>query len=217
MSTAPTLQLERELFASGAALVAGMDEVGRGAFGGPVSVGVCLVDATVSAPPAKLRDSKLLSGVAREKLLPEIDAWCVARAVGDASAAEIDELGIVGALRLAGMRALAQLPTVPDLVILDGVHDWLTPPPADLFDTSEPVSFKVTTKVKGDLTCASVAAASVCAKVHRDSFMLKLEKAFPGYGWSSHVGYGTAAHREAIAKLGLSEMHRKSWKLVDED
>lgn len=216
MSAAPTLALERELFGAGARLVAGIDEVGRGAFGGPVSVGVALVSAETGRPPAKLRDSKLLSGVAREKLLPDIAAWCVASAVGDASAAEIDDVGIVGALRLAALRALAALPEAPDAVILDGVHDWLTPPPADLFAEPEPNSFSVTMKVKADMTCASVAAASVVAKVHRDALMLRLEQELPGYGWAAHVGYGTPAHREAIARLGLSPAHRKSWKLLED-
>lgn len=216
MRTAPTLGLERELLAGSAGLLVGMDEVGRGAFGGPVSVGVCLIDRGVDAPPVKLRDSKLLSAVARERLLPEIQQWCIATAVGDASPAEIDESGIVAALRLAGQRALAQLPSQPEVVLLDGVHDWLTPPPADLFDTPAELPFKIVMKVKADLTCASVAAASVVAKVHRDNLMLRLEQEFPGYGWADHVGYGTPAHRAAIAELGLCAAHRRSWSLTTE-
>lgn len=216
MRTAPTLGFERELLTGAARLLVGMDEVGRGAFGGPVSVGACLIDSNVVAPPGKLRDSKLLSAVAREKLLPEIREWCIAAAVGDATPAEIDEHGIVGALRLAGQRALAQLPDQPDIVLLDGAHDWLTPPPADLFETPAELPFSVVMKVKADLSCASVAAASVVAKVHRDNLMLRLEHEFPGYGWADHVGYGTPAHRAAIARLGLCAAHRQSWSLTAE-
>lgn len=215
MTQPPTLGLERELLAQGATWLVGMDEVGRGAFGGPVTVGVCLIDQHVTPPPTKLRDSKLLSAVAREKLLPEISAWAVATAVGDATAVEIDQLGIVGALRLAGTRALAQLSQIPDVVLLDGVHDWLTPPPADLFSDGGELPFRVTTKVKADLSCASVAAASVVAKVHRDRLMLRMEQEYPGYGWADHVGYGTPAHRAAIARLGLCDAHRRSWSLTD--
>lgn len=217
MSAAPTLKTERGFIASGLRLVAGIDEVGRGAYGGPVTVGVCVVDDTTSTPPPKLRDSKLLSAVAREKLIPEIEAWCVAWAVGDAEPFEVDEFGIVGALRLAGMRAISQLPETVSQVLLDGSHDWLTPPPADLFSDSEQLPFAVTTKVKADQSCASVAAASVFAKVHRDTLMLRYESLYPGYGWASHVGYGTPAHREAIAKLGLCAAHRQSWSLVETD
>lgn len=217
MRTAPTLGFERELLAGPAELLVGMDEVGRGAFGGPVSVGACLIDGSATSPPTKLRDSKLLSAVARERLLPEIRQWCIAVAVGDSSAAEIDEFGIIGALRLAGQRALAQLPAQPHIVLLDGVHDWLTPPPADLFDSPAELPFDVVMRVKADLSCASVAAASVVAKVHRDGLMLRLEQEFPGYGWADHVGYGTPAHRAAIAKLGLCAAHRQSWSLTAEN
>lgn len=214
MATAPNLKLERELIAAGAELVVGLDEVGRGAFGGPVTVGACVVSAEVGQPPAGLRDSKLLTAVAREKLRPLIERWAVAVAVGDASPAEIDELGITAALRLAGTRALAALGVEPGAAILDGSHDWLTPPPASLFDEPSDFALSVRMKVKADLSCASVAAASVMAKVHRDGLMRHLDAEFPGYGWAAHVGYGTPAHRQAIAQLGLSPAHRRSWNLL---
>lgn len=208
----PNLVLESSFFASHA-LVAGMDEVGRGAFGGPVCVGLCIIDSTVGPTPLGLKDSKLLSASARNKLIQPIQDWALATAVGEASAAEVDDHGIVGALRLAGMRALASVEIVPDLIILDGSHNWLTPPAGDLFTESETFTSEVHMKVKADMSCASVAAASVVAKEHRDSYMRHLDVVYPGYGWASHVGYGTAAHREAIAKLGLSDAHRKSWNL----
>ena len=209
----PSLKRERELFAQGVGLVAGMDEVGRGAFGGPVSVGVCLLDASAGQFPSGLRDSKLLSASAREKMVPLVRQWALECAVGDAQPHEIDELGISGALRLAGMRALAALSSAPDIVILDGSHDWLTPEPDSLFSAPSEFSARVEMKVKADQTVACVAGASVVAKVHRDLLMRRLDAVYPGYGWAAHVGYGTPAHREAIAKLGLSPAHRKSWKL----
>ena len=117
----PSLKRERELFAQGIGLVAGMDEVGRGAFGGPVTVGVCVVAASTGPMPAGLRDSKLLTVAAREKLAPAVSQWAVDSAVGDAQPEEIDELGIVGALRLAGMRALAALAVKPEYC---GITVW---------------------------------------------------------------------------------------------
>ncbi|WP_328587577.1 hypothetical protein [Serinibacter arcticus] len=106
---APTLRLERELAVAPGSLVAGMDEVGRGCLAGPVSVGVTVVDATSGRQPAGLRDSKLLAPAARERLLPPIRRWALACAVGHASPAEIDAIGIIAALRLAGHRAVAEV------------------------------------------------------------------------------------------------------------
>jgi len=129
---APTRTLERELLRAHTR-IAGMDEVGRGALAGPVSVGVVVVDETTGRLPAGLRDSKLLTPEARARLCAPLRRWCVAGAVGHASPAEIDAYGIIVALRLAGHRALAQVCAAghpPDLVLLDGVHDWLTPPAA---------------------------------------------------------------------------------------
>ncbi|MEY4347899.1 MAG: hypothetical protein RIS43_318 [Actinomycetota bacterium] len=210
--TGPNLILENSLLKTHA-LVAGMDEVGRGAFGGPVCVGLCVIDASVGSVPLGLKDSKLLSASARAKLITPIQQWSVATSVGEASAAEVDAHGIVGALRIAGMRALAAVDVKPSVIILDGSHNWLTPPAGDLFTETEPFDAEVIMKVKADMSCASVAGASVVAKEHRDSLMRHLEVQYPGYGWASHVGYGTAAHRAAIEKLGLSDAHRKSWKL----
>ena len=213
----PTLKRERELFAQGVELVAGMDEVGRGAFGGPVSVGVCVVSAATGQMPVGLRDSKLLTAAAREKLAPAVEKWAVSSAVGDAQPDEIDEFGIVGALRLAGMRALAALDVQPHYVLLDGSHDWLTPEADSLFSAPSNFNIPVEMKVKADQSIACVAGASVVAKVHRDSYMRRLDGIYPGYGWAAHVGYGTPTHRQAIAKLGLSPAHRKSWKLEATD
>ncbi|MDO5618287.1 ribonuclease HII [Kocuria sp.] len=207
-------------------LVAGMDEVGRGALAGPVTVGVAVVGAATVEAPARLRDSKLLRPAVRQALLPELADWALCLRTGSASPAEIDALGIIAALRLAGGRALASIPPplTPQTVLLDGVHDWLTDPQADLFTAvSDPVSAsgtvhsawngRVQTVVKGDLHCASIAAASVVAKVERDQAMVELAHEFPHYGWAGNKGYGAAAHRAALIEHGVSEYHRRSWKL----
>jgi len=189
----------------GARLVAGMDEVGRGALAGPVSVGVVVVDLATKPCPPGLTDSKLLTATAREALVPLARSWCVAWAVGHAGPAEIDAHGIVGALRLAGRRALAQARrTVGDIdaVLLDGKHDWLSRPSAvDLFeafdldphDDERLVDPRVRTLVKADLQCASVAAASVLAKTERDGLMTSLARQYPAFGWDQNKGYGAAA------------------------
>jgi ribonuclease HII len=215
MSLAPTLDLEREIFASGVRSLASIDEVGRGAIAGPVTVGVVVITPSCGQPPEGVRDSKLLSPARRLALIEPIIAWASAHAVASATSGEVDELGIVGALRLAGVRALMTLESggvTPDLVLLDGSHDWLSSD--SLFD--DPSSFQappVRTQVKGDLTCASVAAASVLAKVNRDAQMAALDERFPAYGWSGNKGYGAPGHQQAIRELGVTEFHRVSWNI----
>lgn len=214
-SASVSLRAERELLAGGATLVCGVDEVGRGALGGPVSVGMVVIDAGVRRSLPGVRDSKLLTPRARAELVPRIRRWAVAYAVGHASAAEIDALGIIAALRLAGMRALAALPVEPDAVLLDGRHDWLTPPPQDsLFDAPADAAVPaVTMRVKADLTCASVAAASVLAKVERDAIMAELGERHPRYGWAGNKGYASPDHVAALQDHGPCDEHRRSWRL----
>ncbi len=137
-----TAHLKRETawFETGARTVAGMDEVGRGALAGPVTVGVVVVDATTRRAPRGLTDSKLLAPALREEMVPKVQRWGVAWAVGHASSAEIDDVGIIGALRLAGRRALATVASTGvevDAVLLDGSHDWLSDPQPDLLDVLE--------------------------------------------------------------------------------
>jgi len=213
-SDAPTLDLELELISAGAKYVAGVDEVGRGALAGPVSVGVAIVSAETPQVPPGLRDSKQISRVAREKLIAPVSAWVLEYAIGHVAASEIDQIGIVPALRLAWVRAHRQLSIKPDHVILDGKHNWILEPESDLFTT--PISdivVPVTMKVKADADCASVSAASVLAKVARDDLMREAALIYPDFGWEGNVGYGSSDHMAAIARLGPTDLHRKSWNL----
>ncbi|GAA2233512.1 hypothetical protein GCM10010401_01650 [Rarobacter faecitabidus] len=203
-------------------VLAGMDEVGRGALAGPVCVGVTVVLDRSVPVPVGLTDSKLLTPRRRAALAQELRAWVDAWAVGTATAREIDAVGIIGALRLAGERALEKVSATIDdveLVLLDGSHDWLTgrardSGELDLFGSASGArSPKVVTKVKADVSCASVAAASVLAKCHRDAIMAELDAHYPGYGWLRNKGYGSADHREAIGQLGPTGLHRRSWRL----
>ena len=219
----PDRRTEAELLASHA-LVGGMDEVGRGALAGPVSVGLAIVGAaTPDAFPRGLADSKQLSPARREALVEPCRAWLVDSAVAHAQPAEIDALGIVGALRLAGARALARVGErghAPGIVILDGSADWLSRPDEDLLTALSPAPAgpdapreipPVRTQVGADARCAVVAAASVLAKVERDALMAGLED--PGYDWASNKGYATPAHVAGLGRLGAGDQHRRSWRL----
>jgi ribonuclease HII len=218
-SSAPSLRYERQLLGAGVALLASVDEVGRGALSGPVTVGVVLVDSSVRSAPPGVRDSKLLTPEKRVSLVPRIRRWAVGYAVGHASAAEIDDVGIIAALRLAGHRALAALAAAPDLILLDGSHDWLTPPAQEsLFDTpgTSTAVPPVVTRVKADLTCSSVAAASVLAKTERDALMVALAADHPHYHWDENKGYASPEHLDAIRLRGTCEQHRRSWRLPEQ-
>jgi ribonuclease HII len=216
---------EKSLLARGSRYVAGMDEVGRGALAGPVVVGVCVVDAQTIDPPVGLTDSKLIATDMRDAYVPLIQGWAVDHAVGSASAEEVDQYGIIGALRLAGQRALASIESrigPIDTVLLDGSHDWLTEPPRDLFSLleehqQEPVAGytqpKVVTRVKADIACAAVSGGSVLAKVARDRLMTELDREFPQFGWATNKGYGSSGHNYALQHGGPVKYHRKSWNL----
>ncbi|MBE1874586.1 ribonuclease HII [Myceligenerans sp. TRM 65318] len=218
-----------------------MDEVGRGALAGPVSVGVVVVDARTRTAPKGLADSKLLTAAAREGLVPKVRRWALAAAVGHASAAEIDAHGIIAALRLAGRRALTEVESTVgrvDVVLLDGKHDWLSDPGPDLFASggidvvtgsadvapdgagdigvtaADVVSGPdVVTMIKADMRCSSVAGASVLAKVERDAILTRLAGDHPHYDWANNKGYSAPAHLEALANRGPSVLHRRSWNL----
>lgn len=197
-------------------LIAGCDEVGRGALGGPVTVGVAVVDLGVcGAPPEGLADSKLLTARRREQLVPLVGRWAVAWGVGHASAAEIDERGLTAALRLAGVRALAACEVTPDLVLLDGRHDWLSTPTQPGWLDDDTVVPPVITRIGADRTCATVAAASVLAKVTRDRLMADLALRHPHYAWEVNKGYGSPAHLAALTHHGPCAEHRRSWRLPE--
>ncbi|MGL5857863.1 MAG: ribonuclease HII [Angustibacter sp.] len=229
---APSLRVERALLREGHRWLAAMDEVGRGALAGPATVGVVLVDLSVRTAPSGVRDSKLLLPAARQALAPRIRRWAPASAVGHAAAGEVDSVGILGALRRAARRALAALPVSPDLVLLDGNHDWLTEPegawgpalpglsdpssladPSGLADPSNGAAPPVRTMIKADLRCSSVAAASVLAKVERDALMEQLHQQYPEYGWAGNKGYAAPDHLDALGRLGPCAQHRRSWRL----
>ncbi|MDO5671721.1 MAG: ribonuclease HII [Actinomycetaceae bacterium] len=201
--------------------VAGIDEVGRGALAGPVCIGLTVLSKECGKAPGGIRDSKDLRPAKRAELAPLIRQWVQDWAVGWASAQEIDAYGIVGGLRLATWRALQEVEGrghLPQVVILDGSHDYLSPP-ADALFGDFPVSVcappsampKVLTEVKADQRIQLVAGASVIAKVARDTYMEELQD--PGYDWKSNKGYASARHVQGLKTLGVSEIHRRSWKL----
>lgn len=201
----PTLEMERSLFDAGVRLVAGIDEVGRGAIAGPVTIGVALIDANVGPVPDGLRDSKLMTAPKREAMVPLLATWARQIATGSASAAEIDRFGIVSALGLAASRALAMLHETPEVVIVDGNTAFLV---------AEPGGPEVMLRTKADQDVACVAAASVVAKVERDATMRHLHETHPHYGWLSNKGYGAKVHTDAIAVHGTCEHHRTSWNIT---
>jgi ribonuclease HII len=216
-------------------VVAGVDEVGRGAWAGPLSVGVAVLCDAPGRIPRGLRDSKQLTEEVREAIFDRVAAWCTAWAVGHAGPDECDRLGMTAALRLATRRALEQLSPdlVPDAVVLDGTFDFVSPPEApQLFDgegSVEPHAVfdatpgarvggwapPVKTVVGGDARCASVAAASVLAKVTRDRMMRATAESYPAFDFERNKGYPSPAHQRALCGYGLSAVHRRSWAFVD--
>ncbi|WP_193104175.1 ribonuclease HII [Brachybacterium sp. FME24] len=212
---APTLDVELALAARcgpGRRIVVGIDEVGRGALAGPVAIGACaleVIDGRAGTLPEGVRDSKKLTARRREALVDPILESVHAGAVGWASAAEVDEIGIIGALTRAALRALDGLDIPIDAILLDGNVDVLS---AELVATGRATPL-VELRVAADRDCASVAAASILAKVARDARMVEFDELAPEYCWASNKGYGSAVHREAIDRLGAHEHHRRSWRL----
>jgi len=217
MSTRPSLRVERRLLRDGGfATLACTDEVGRGALCGPVTIGAVVVTEQTRTAPQGVRDSKLLTPEARERLAPKIRRWAPAHGVGHASPAEIDQFGLMTALRLAGHRALVELGVEADQVLLDGNHDYLSHPlQTDLFEPPRVVERvpPVVTMIKADMRCAAVAAASILAKTERDAIMLELAEEFPQYGWHGNKGYAAPDHIAALAEHGPTVHHRRSWNL----
>jgi len=195
----PGLAIERELWDAGADVVVGVDEVGRGAWAGPLTVGAAVVprDRRVY----KIRDSKMLTEAEREAIFDRIAGWVRAWAVGHASHEECDRLGMSEAQRLAARRAIAGLGLQPDWVLIDGNWDF--------------VGGRTRSIVKGDATCLSIAAASILAKVSRDRIMRAEAEHYPAYWFDSNKGYPGPRHKAALHWLGPSVIHRRSWAFMD--
>ncbi len=205
----PDLREERRLRSEGFGCVAGLDEVGRGAWAGPVTIGVAVVRPRVQlrSMPRWLRDSKMLSEARREEIFEAVGRWCQDWAVGHSSAAECDAWGMTEALRVAARRALDRLAHTPDALLVDG--------PVDLLRHDEdPYGGLVRPVVHGDAACASVAAASVLAKVVRDRLMRAEADHFPAYEFDRNKGYPSPAHQTALRGYGPSAIHRRSWAFV---
>ena len=199
----PDMRQERSLIRQGYALVAGVDEAGRGAWAGPVVAAAVILPRLAKRCPALrgVRDSKLLSPAQRQALFEQIRRAALAVGVGMASHAEIDELGIVPATRMAMVQAVQSLAPAPEALVIDAVRLPELPLPQRVL-------------FHADTLCLSVAAASIIAKVTRDRLMVDLDRQYPGYAFSRHKGYGTALHRLALAQLGPSVVHRLTFEPV---
>jgi ribonuclease HII len=156
------------------------------------------------APPDGLTDSKRLTKKRREQLAGQLPAWVEAHAIGQASHEQVDALGMTAALRGAARSALEQLALPPDVVLLDGSHDYIGRP------------YSVRCAVKADLRSASVAAASILAKVHRDQLMAALGAGHEEFAFAENAGYPAPAHQDALARLGPTPYHRLSWSYLDD-
>lgn len=210
---APRLTLERSLLKEYDLIIA-LDEVGRGALAGPVAVGAAVMDAAGARRrvPDGLRDSKLITELRRPAMAERAAAWVQHSSVGWASSEEVDEVGIMRALGLAASRAVqavvdAGATLERTLVILDGNHDYVS--------RVHPEPLRVRPVIKADRDCASVSAASVIAKVARDTLMASLHDEHPIYQWDRNKGYASLEHRQAIREVGLSPFHRASWAIAD--
>lgn len=176
-------------------IVAGIDEAGRGPWAGPVVAAAVILNK--ERLPSGINDSKKLSAARRDVLFDAI-LMNAATGVGIATVEEIDRLNILEATKLAMQRAVASLTVAPDMALVDGNRAPLVP-------------CKVQTIVGGDAKSLSIAAASIVAKVTRDRIMQELAVQFPGYGWERNAGYGTASHQQALATLGVTPHHRRSF------
>lgn len=195
-------------------MILGIDEVGRGPYAGPLVIGACILGDWQNSENAewieKLTDSKKLSAKRREELYVLIKEKALAAATGWVSSAEIDEIGLSEALRLATRRVVEQIQKtkVPfSEIIIDGTMNFLVGTKLEKY---------VSTLKKGDFLVKEISAASILAKVERDKYMAKLDAVYPEYGFGKHVGYGTAAHQKAMEELGLTPEHRRSFRPVRE-
>ena len=188
--------IENSLYAEGYKLICGVDEAGRGPLAGPVCAAAVILPRGLELPG--LNDSKKLTDKKRRELFPVIKEKAIAYGIGLASHEEIDEINILQATYLAMERAIAQLEGKADFALIDG-------------NRAKDFGLPVRTVVKGDSLSASIAAASVLAKVTRDDIMLEMAEKYPQYGFEVHKGYGTKAHYEALREHGHSDIHRMSF------
>lgn len=197
----PSLAVERDLWAEGHEVVVGVDEVGRGAWAGPISVGAAVLpqDRRVY----KVRDSKVLTAAEREVLFDRIAGWCTTWAVGHASQQECDDLGMSAAQKLAAARAMAGLGVEADRILIDGNWDFVGG------------GVKTRKLIKGDARCLSIAAASILAKVSRDRIMVEQAPNYPGYDFEFNKGYPCPRHKAALQWQGPSAIHRRTWVFMD--
>lgn len=179
-------------------VIVGVDEVGRGCWAGPVVAGAVILGEPIEG----LKDSKKLSKKRREELAAEIKGKALAIGIGWVDAQSIDKLGITAAVKMAMERAVAELSIEYDQVVVDGHFNFLTENP------------KAVAIIKADDTVPAASAASIVAKVARDNYMTEIAAEHPDYGFEAHVGYGTAAHLKALKELGVSDLHRKSFKPI---
>ena len=195
----PDFSEERRLIEQGVKIIAGVDEVGRGPLAGPVTAAAVVFSS--NEIPSGLDDSKKLTAKKRENLFDAIHAHAQV-SIAHASVEEIDEINILRASHLAMCRAIAGLQSKPDHVLIDGNMI-----PKDL-------AIPATSLIKGDSRSLSIAAASIVAKVMRDRIMVDLAQQHPGYGWEKNAGYGTRQHMEALQSLGVTPLHRRSFKPI---
>lgn len=202
--TPPKLTIERDLWEQGHTVIVGLDEVGRGAWAGPLAIGAVVLpkDSRVNG----VRDSKMLTEREREALFDKLTDWCTHWSVGMVDHDECDRIGMSAAQKLAAKRAIEGLGVTPDHVLIDGNWDFV----------AETVGHgKTTLIVKGDATCLSISTASVIAKVTRDRLLREMDEHFPGYNFAENKGYPCPKHKMALQAYGPSTFHRKSWAFMD--
>ncbi len=199
---APTRKIEQEMWARGHDVVVGIDEVGRGAWAGPLVVGAAILPRQKRV--LGIRDSKMLTERERERLFDRIAGWCDAWATGSASQEECDELGMADAQRLACRRAVEGLGVVPDVAVSDGKWNFVSPTVS-----------RVEMRVRADRYCLSVAAASILAKVVRDREMRELSESYPHWSFDTNKGYPCPVHKSALQGYGPSAIHRRTWVFMD--
>jgi len=199
--SSPTLEEERKLWQKGFLNIAGVDEVGRGAWAGPLVVGACILPKDFKIPDG-FGDSKQVKPQARKRLAALLKEKAKSWSIAEIPVSKINKLGLAAATHIAFRKALANLNPRPDFVLVDAFY---------IRHLSRKNQKPI---IGGDQKSASIAAASIIAKVYRDDLMKKLSRKYPQYGFAKHKGYGTKNHQYAIKKYGLSKIHRKSFNLA---